>query len=64
MWTDPDEEYTDQGEPEKGAEVLLNRLERIRRLLWMGAPNIILENEIRALTAEHEKFVMNRRVLQ
>ena len=40
MWTDPDEEtgYIDQGEPEAGAGVLLNRLARIRRLLWLSAP--------------------------
>jgi len=64
MWTDPDEEYADHGEIEKGAEVLLHRLERIRRLLWFGAPSVIVENEIRELTGEHEKFAASRRVLQ
>jgi hypothetical protein len=65
-WTDPDEEtgYADQGEIETGAEVLLRRLERIRRLLWFGAPSVIVENEIRQLTEEHEKFAQGRRVLQ
>lgn len=65
MWTDPDEEtgYADEGEIEAGAEVLLHRLERIRRLLWMSAPSVIVENEIRALTGEHEKFAQGRRVL-
>jgi len=65
VWHDPDEdqEYTDEGDPEKGAEVLLDRLERIRRLLWLGAPSIIVENEIRALKEEHEKFALVRRVL-
>ena len=65
-WTDPDEEtgYADQGEIEKGAEVLLVRLERIRRLLWFAAPSAIVENEVRKLTEEHEKFAASRRVLQ
>ena len=65
MWTDPDEEtgYADEGEIEAGAEVLLNQLERIRRLLWFGAPSVIVENEIRELTGEHEKFALARRVL-
>ena len=64
LWSDPDEEYADQGHPEEGAEVLLHRLERIRRLLWFGAPSVIVENEIRQLKGEHEKFAMGRRVLQ
>jgi len=65
-WTDPDEEtgYADQGEIEKGAEVLLVRLERIRRLLWFSAPPVIVENEIKKLTEDHEKFTASRRVLQ
>lgn len=65
-WTDPDEEtgYADEGEIEKGAEVLLVRLERIRRLLWFSAPSVIVENEIVALTQEHSKFAAGRRVLQ
>ena len=65
-WTDPDEEtgYADQGEIEKSAEVLLVRLERIRRLLWFSAPPFIVENEIKKLTEEHEKFTASRRVLQ
>ena len=64
LWTDPDEEYGDEGEIEKGAEVLLIRLERIRRLLWFGAPSVIVENEIAKLTTEHEKFALARRTLQ
>ena len=64
LWSDPNEEYADQGEIEAGAEVLLVRLERIRRLLWFGAPSVIVTNEIKSLTDEQEKFAMSRRVLQ
>jgi len=64
LWSDPDEEYADEGEIEAGAEVLLVRLERIRRLLWFSAPSVIVENEIKKLTEEHEKFAASRRVLQ
>jgi len=64
LWSDPDEEYADAGDPEPGAEVLLNRMERIRRLLWFAAPSVIVENEIKKLTEEHEKFAASRRVLQ
>jgi hypothetical protein len=64
LWSDPDEEYADEGDPEPGAEVLLNRLERIRRLLWFDAPSVIVENEIKLLADEQEKFAMSRRVLQ
>ena len=64
LWSDPDEEYAEQGEIEAGAEVLLVRMERIRRLLWFGAPSVIVENEIKKLTEEHEKFAASRRVLQ
>ena len=64
LWSDPDEEYADEGEIEKGAEVRLNRMERIRRLLWFSAPSVIVENEIKKLTDEHEKFVVSQRVLQ
>lgn len=46
MWTNTDEDHG-------GA---------IRRLLWMSAHSVIVENEIRELTRKHEKFAQGRRM--